>query len=219
MIFVSATATACPLCNPQLKSAIYNSQFYPNLLTMLTAFFVLAGVVALLAFLGNKRHNRLTVANSSATGLSPVPLTTTAIILGIGIGGFIDGIVLHQILQWHEILSAKIPATDYIGKSVNMFWDGVFHFFTLVVTVVGIVLLWQLLHRKDVNKSGYLLSGGLLTGWGLFNGIEGLINHQILKLHNVREITEAPQMYNLAFLGLSVLLLVAGFVLQKKGAQ
>lgn len=151
--------------------------------------------------------------------LSPVPLTTASVILGIGIGGFIDGIVLHQILQWHEMLSAKIPPTDYVGKSVNMFWDGVFHFFTLVVTFVGIVLLWKLLHRKDVNRSGYLFGGGLVTGWGLFNLIEGVIDHQILKLHNVREVVANPEAYNLGFLGFSVALLAGGWVLMRRGSR
>ncbi|RYF47809.1 MAG: DUF2243 domain-containing protein, partial [Cytophagaceae bacterium] len=101
-------------------------------------------------------------------------------VIGIGLGGFIDGIVLHQILQWHEMLSAKIPNTEYVGKSINMFWDGIFHFFCLLVTLVGIVLLWKLLKRNDINRSGKLLSGGLLLGWGLFNIVEGVIDHHLL---------------------------------------
>jgi uncharacterized membrane protein len=28
-----------------------------------------------------------------------------AFIMGLGLGGFIDGIVLHQILQWHHMLT------------------------------------------------------------------------------------------------------------------
>ncbi len=218
-LFLGSAATACPLCNPQIKAAIYDSQFYPNLLTMLSAFFVLAGVVAALSWLSGRRYAKRMAANPSVTSLSPVPLLTTAIILGIGIGGFIDGIVLHQILQWHEMLSAKIPPTNYVAKSVNMFWDGIFHFFTLVVTAIGIVRLWQLLHRKEINRSGYLLSGGLLMGWGLFNLIEGVIDHHILKLHNVREVSSAPEVWNFGFLTFAVVLLAAGYGLQKRGGE
>jgi uncharacterized membrane protein len=29
------------------------------------------------------------------------------ILLGIGLGGFVDGIVLHQILQWHHMLTSE----------------------------------------------------------------------------------------------------------------
>jgi uncharacterized membrane protein len=98
-----------------------------------------------------------------------------------------------------------------------MFWDGIFHFFTLMVTFTGIVLLWKLLHRKDINRSGFLLAGGLLTGWGLFNLIEGLIDHQLLKLHNVKEVTNNPQAWNTGFLIFAVLLLIAGAVVSRKG--
>lgn len=99
-------------------------------------------------------------------------------------GGFVDGIFLHQILQVHEMLSNKISALDYIGKSVNMFWDGIFHAFCFIVVLIGIILLWKLLKRKDVDHSGNLFAGGLLLGWGLFNIVEGIIDHQLLKLHN-----------------------------------
>ncbi|MEJ7681197.1 MAG: DUF2243 domain-containing protein [Segetibacter sp.] len=114
--------------------------------------------------------------------MSPVPLTAAATVLGIGIGGFIDGIVFHQILQWHEMISNKIPPVTYIAKSVNMFWDGIFHAFTLMVTITGVILLWKLLRRNNVDHSGNLLTGGLLLGCGLFNLLEGLADHQITEV-------------------------------------
>ncbi|HZH95639.1 MAG TPA: DUF2243 domain-containing protein, partial [Flavisolibacter sp.] len=88
-----------------------------------------------------------------------------------------------------------------------------FHAFTLVTVFIGIVLLWKLLYRKDIDRSGRLLAGGLLLGWGWFNIIEGLIDHHILKLHNVREITENKEAWNYGFLGFSLLLLFVGYVL------
>jgi uncharacterized membrane protein len=215
-IFLIQQASACPFCNPQIRDAIYDERFLPNLAAMLSAFIVLGIVVAILSAIANKRHKSGVSKNPDHSLLTPVPLLTTAIILGIGIGGFIDGIVLHQILQWHEMLSARIPPTNYVNKSVNMFWDGIFHAFTLIVTFIGIVLLWKLLYRKDVDRSGYLLSGGLLLGWGIFNIIEGIIDHQVLKLHNVREISDNPEAWNLGFLGLSVLLIAGGYLLTKQ---
>lgn len=214
--FFDLPTRACTLCNPQIKDAIYDSQFYPNLITMLSAFIAIAVIVAILSALAAKRHRANVVKYPNRQILTPVPLTTTAMILGIGAGGFIDGIVLHQILQWHEMLSNKIPATDYLGKSVNMFWDGIFHAFTLLVMLIGIVLLWKLLYRKDINRSGYLLSGGMLLGWGLFNIVEGVIDHHLLKLHNVREIASNPEAWNFGFLGLSVVLILIGIALTKK---
>lgn len=185
---------------------------------MLSAFFVLAIVVAVLSWLAARQYQKSAASHPGGV-LNPVPLFTTAMILGIGTGGFVDGIVLHQILQWHEMLSNRIPATDYLGKTVNMFWDGVFHAFVLLVTVVGIVLLWRLLQRRDINRSGYLLSGGLLAGWGAFNLIEGVIDHHLLKLHNVRELTKNPAVWNAGFLAFAVLLLFLGYGLRRKALR
>lgn len=210
---------ACPFCDPQIKEIIYDSQFYPNLVTMLSAFIAIAVIVAILSALTAKRHRANVSKYPNRQILTPVPLLTTAMILGIGAGGFIDGIVLHQILQWHEMLSAKIPATDYLGKTVNMFWDGIFHAFTLIVTLVGIYLLWKLSYRKDINRSGYLLSGGMLQGWGLFNIVEGLIDHHWLKLHNVRELSSNREIWNYGFLGFSIVLVLVGYALSRKSSS
>lgn len=91
-----------------------------------------------------------------------------------------------------------------------MFWDGIFHAFTLAVVVTGVVLLWRLLPRKDIDRSGKIFIGGLLSGWGLFNIVEGIIDHHLLKLHNVREITGNIDTWNYSFLGISVVILIIG---------
>src|SRR5687767_3247016 len=102
---VSYASFACTTCNKQIKQAIWNSTFVPNLLTMLSAFLVLAIIVLVLTWLSVKRHTAKLSRHPGSRLLSPVPLTTTATILGIGLGGFVDGIAFHQILQWHEMLS------------------------------------------------------------------------------------------------------------------
>jgi uncharacterized membrane protein len=209
-------AQACTTCNQSLQDAIYNSTFFPNLFVMLSAFFVLGIIIIILARLTLKKHNNLVKANPIYQTLNPVPLTTASIILGIGLGGFFDGIWLHQILQWHEMLSNKVPVDTVIGKSVNMFWDGIFHFFCLVVVLIGTILLWKLLFRTDVNRSKKLFGGGLLFGWGLFNIVEGIIDHQLLKLHVVKQISPNPELWNMLFLGISVVMLIIGGMLVYK---
>ena len=206
-------ALACITCNKQVRDGIYNSTFFPNLLTMLSAFIVLTVAVAILSAVTARKHQSRLEKNADL--LTPVPLTTASMVLGIGLGGFLDGIILHQILQWHEMLSFRIPTTDIVGKSVNMFWDGIFHSFCLVVVLIGVILMWKLLRRKDIDHSGRLLSGGLLLGWGLFNVIEGMIDHHILKLHNVFELAAHHGPANYIFLGISVILIIAGFALVK----
>lgn len=201
----------CTTCNLQLQQKIYDSTFYPNLLTMLSAFLVLTLIVVLLAYFSNRKYAGLRSKNPDF--LNPVPLTTAAMVLGIGIGGFIDGIVLHQILQWHAMISNKLPPATLQAKSVNMFWDGIFHAFVLMVVFTGMILLWKLLHRKGIEKSGSLLTGGLLAGWGLFNIVEGVIDHHLLKLHFVRENTIHTDWWNYGFLIISVIFILVGYFL------
>jgi uncharacterized membrane protein len=211
LFFLKPSIFACPLCSKEIRDAVYDSQFYPNLLIMLSAFIVLSIIVVIMTALSNKRHITSTAANPNVQVLSPVPLTTASTVLGIGFGGFVDGIVLHQILQVHEMLSNKIPATDYIGKSVNMFWDGIFHAFCLIVAIVGVILLWKLMLRNDVDRSGKLCIAGLLFGWGIFNLVEGIIDHQILGLHNVIEYATNHKIGNYAFLGISIIMIIIGW--------
>jgi uncharacterized membrane protein len=43
------------------------------------------------------------------------------IFLGLGLGGFFDGIILHQVLQWHHMLtSAGFPANNLANLEFNV---------------------------------------------------------------------------------------------------
>lgn len=71
------------------------------------------------------------------------PLIVAGLLLGIGLGGFFDGILFHQILQIHNMLS-NIYFPDTLAKSeINIFWDGLFHAFTWLITLLGLFFLWQ----------------------------------------------------------------------------
>jgi uncharacterized membrane protein len=113
------------------------------------------------------------------------PLATPSLLLGIGLGGFVDGILLHQILQWHNMLSSVTPPTDLVAMKYNMVWDGLFHALTWIVTFVGVVMLFRAARRDDVVWSGRIFAGTMLFGWGLFNFVEGILDHFVLGLHHV----------------------------------
>jgi uncharacterized membrane protein len=113
------------------------------------------------------------------------PIVGAGLILGIGLGGFVDGILLHQILQWHNMLSSVVPPTDLVDMKYNMVWDGLFHALTWALCAIGVGLLFRAGRRADVAWSGRILVGALLGGWGLFNFVEGLIDHQVLGIHHV----------------------------------
>jgi uncharacterized membrane protein len=214
LLLSGPAAFACTTCNKDLQTAIFDSTFYPNLFIMLLAFLVLGVIVVILVFLTSQHEKKRNLYDQK---LTVVPLIAASTTLGIGMGGFFDGTVLHQILQWHEMLSNKIPPVTVINKSVNMFWDGIFHFFCWIVVLIGIFLLTKLFFRKDVIVTWKTFIGGLFLGWGLFNIVEGVIDHQILRLHNVREITTDVNFWNYSFLGISVLFLIIAFILIRKG--
>ena len=115
------------------------------------------------------------------------PLIAAGTTLGIGLGGFVDGIVFHQLLQLHNMLSGWLPKTTIPNVEVNMFWDGVFHAFTWIVTVAGLAMLFRVGERDDVPWSRRILVGSLFLGWGLFNVVEGVIDHHVLGVHHVVE--------------------------------
>jgi uncharacterized membrane protein len=100
------------------------------------------------------------------------PLIAAGILMGIGLGGFFDGILFHQILQVHNMLSNWIPRTTLVNEEINMFWDGLFHAFCWIATVVALWLLWRCVRRSDVPISGRAYFGSLWVGWGFFNFIE-----------------------------------------------
>lgn len=145
-------------------------------------------------------------------------LITAGILLGTGLGGFVDGIVLHQILQWHNMLSTTHPPIDLVAMKYNMVWDGLFHAMTWTSTVAGLWRLWTAGQRADVPWSTRTLCGGLSMGWGLFNLIEGLIDHQILGIHHVHP-GEGELGWDLAFLASGVLFIALGAMLIRKGKE
>jgi uncharacterized membrane protein len=111
------------------------------------------------------------------------------ILIGIGLGGFVDGIVLHQILQWHHMLSSEgdYPKTTVGGLKDNTLADGLFHAATWVAVVIALWILWRRTTNWRWAISGTALFGWIFVGWGLFNLAEGIVNHEILGLHHVRE--------------------------------
>lgn len=153
---------------------------------------------------------------SDATNRRPLIGAGTA--LGIGMGGFVDGILFHQLFQLHNMLSARYPTTGLpaealvVNLEINMFWDGLFHVFTWIMTAVGITLLWKVARRGDVPLSTRTLLGSLALGWGIFNLIEGVIDHHLLHIHHVIE-RPGHLVWDLAFLASGVVLILLGIAL------
>src|ERR1044071_2932984 len=100
---------------------------------------------------------------------------SAGILLGLGLGGFFDGIILHQVLQWHHMLTSNgYPVNSIYNLKINTLWDGLFHMVTYVFVVIGLIILWKKAYRTHVQWSGKLLAGTILMGFGTFNLVEGI---------------------------------------------
>lgn len=144
-------------------------------------------------------------------------------LLGTGLGGFFDGIVLHQILQWHHMLSSHgdYPVTTVAGLEVNTLWDGLFHGMTYIAVVAGLALLWRTARLRHHPWSTKCFIGLLLIGWGAFNLVEGTVNHHLLTIHHVNETVSRDQWkwWDIAFLLWGAAMLIGGFVLARRGKE
>jgi uncharacterized membrane protein len=147
---------------------------------------------------------------------------SAGILFGLGLGGFFDGIILHQVLQWHHMLtSAGYPADSVQNLEVNTLWDGLFHVSTYMFVTLALYMLWRAAHQTHVRWSGKLLMGTMLMGFGLFNLVEGSIDHQILGIHHVNETVPPDQWiyWDLGFLVWGALMLLGGWWLMRTGRQ
>ena len=154
-------------------------------------------------------------------GYGQPPSVAQGLLLGLGLGGFVDGIVIHQLLQWHHMVShtPDHPMTTLAGLQVNTFADGLFHSLTWVLVLVGSLLTVAAWRRGRLAPTWRFHVGLLIAGWGVFNLVEGLINHQVLGLHHVRDDLGGPVSWDLGFLAFGAALLVAGWFLHRAGRR
>jgi uncharacterized membrane protein len=110
------------------------------------------------------------------------------------------------------LTSAGYPADSAQNLEVNTLWDGLFHSTTYIFVLLGLIILWRTAHRTHVRWSGKLLWGTMLIGFGLFNLVEGIIDHHLLGIHHVNETVPQDQWiyWDLGFLVWGALMLIGG---------
>ena len=140
-------------------------------------------------------------------------LALPGIFLGLGLGGFVDGIVFHQLLQWHHMISSteRGSMNTVEGLEANTLADGGFHAATWLLTAIGVWWLWRAVSRERVALDRQLV-GWLIFGWGLFNVADEVVFHALLDLHHIREGSNEVA-YDLAFTAVGVVQLAVGLLL------
>jgi uncharacterized membrane protein len=155
------------------------------------------------------------------THTSRTPLLAAGTLLGLGLGGFVDGILFHQVLQWHHMLTGRgdFPATTVAGLELNTLADGVFHAAAWLLTALGLYVLARTVRQPRHVWSDAGFFGAMLFGWGVFNLVEGIIDHHLLGIHHVRDDVANPLPWDLAFLVFGVLLFFGGVALMRAGRR
>lgn len=127
-----------------------------------------------------------------------------AFLFGVGMIGMLDGIVFHQILQWHSVHMH----TDRVHQIMS---DGFFHLFVTVIIFVSGIFLW----KGNPQDRPSLFWGSFFLGAGTFNLLEGIINHHILQIHHVKP-GPNQAVYDISYDVFALLLIVIGWVLVRQ---
>ncbi|MUK90205.1 DUF2243 domain-containing protein [Ornithinibacillus sp. L9] len=129
-------------------------------------------------------------------------------VLGFGFMGAMDGIIFHQLLQWHSV----VMNTTREGQILS---DGIFHFAVTIAIVVGGIMLWIAGKPTILPRGIRLLVGGFLLGSGIFNLVEGIVNHHLLQIHRVKPGDANAIVYDLSFLALGLILAIVGYIVYR----
>jgi uncharacterized membrane protein len=130
-------------------------------------------------------------------------------VLGFAPGGFFDGILLHQVLQWHHFLSL-VPGEALRDTRVQILWDGLFHVAVYLVAVAGLALLWRARGGLGAPGADRRLLVAALLGFAAWQAVDVVLFHWLVGIHRVRVDVPNPLAWDVGWLaatGLPPLLL------------
>ena len=120
-------------------------------------------------------------------------------LLGFALGGFFDGILLHQILQWHHLLSA-LEGDAFRDIRVQILADGLFHASMYVIAAIGLWLLWRARREFGVAGADRLLFANALIGFGVWHIVDAVFSHWLTGIHRIRMDSDNPLAWDLLWL-------------------
>lgn len=144
---------------------------------------------------------RVTAADAVPAGRRR--LLVSGLLLGAGAMGAVDEIVFHQLLHWHHFYDRSSGAAGLVS-------DGLLHAATLSATVAGLALLADLRRRRAFAPGRWW--GAVLLGAGLFQLWDGVVDHKLLRVHQVRYGVDLTG-YDTAWIAAGVLLTALGALL------
>jgi uncharacterized membrane protein len=128
-------------------------------------------------------------------------------LFGCGIAAsMVDLFIFHLALQWHHFY-------DLSTTAVALTSDGFFHAFGWFITIWGLFLLADIRRRTDVAWTRW--TGAVVTGVGFFQLFDGIVDHKVLRIHQIRYGVDLLP-YDLVWNGSAILLLLAGVVVLRR---
>lgn len=132
-----------------------------------------------------------------------------AALIGAGLAAAVDEGVFHQLLRWHHFFDRSTTAIALVS-------DGLLHAAELVALIGGFFLIADLI-RRGAFARGTAWAGGFL-GAGAFQLFDGVVDHKVLRIHQVRYgIDLLP--YDLAWNLTGLVLLAVGGVLARRARR
>ncbi|HEY8613078.1 MAG TPA: DUF2243 domain-containing protein [Roseomonas sp.] len=120
-------------------------------------------------------------------------------VLGFALGGFADGILLHQVLQWHHFLSL-VPGAALRDIRAQILGDGAFHVAVYLVALLGFWLLWRARRDLALAGAGRWLLGTALLGFAAWQAVDVGLFHWIIGIHRVRVDVPDPLTWDIGWL-------------------
>jgi uncharacterized membrane protein len=128
-------------------------------------------------------------------------------LIGIGFMAALDEVIFHQILGWHHFYDRSTPTIGLIS-------DGFLHSFELIAIVSGFFLFSTLRKEGDlVPKAAW---AGFFIGLGIFQLFDGIVDHKVLRLHQIRYGVESIIPYDITWNLVGVIFLAIGWMLTKQ---
>ena len=134
----------------------------------------------------------------------------SGILFGLGLIAFLDETLFHQILGWHHFY-------DKSTTDIGLLSDGFFHAFSWFATVGSLFMVADLRRRQAFWLKRWV--GGVLLGAGAFNLYDGIVQHKLMRIHQIRYDTDNLFLYDLVWNSLAAIILIAGFVVVFRTGQ
>jgi uncharacterized membrane protein len=128
-------------------------------------------------------------------------LLRAGLVLGFALGGFLDGILLHQVLQWHHLLSL-VPGNALRDLRVQVLADGGFHVLMYIIASLGLWMLWRSRAALTGTGTDLRLVASVLLGFGIWQFTDVILFHWLIGIHRIRVDVPNPLLWDLGWLAI-----------------